>query len=64
MAGISGQYVGPRLKPVKSSEASYDVEAARRMWDISEELTSLRSNGSTDRVTTLVIKADRAAMGV
>lgn len=36
--GQSGSYF-ERERPVKSSRASYDEEAARRLWQISEELT-------------------------
>ena len=40
--GISGKYFA-RRRPEKSSEASYDLEAARRLWEVSEEVTgSLR----------------------
>lgn len=44
--GVSGRYF-VKCKPVRSSRASYDVAAARRLWEVSEELTGLRSgNGA------------------
>jgi NAD(P)-dependent dehydrogenase (short-subunit alcohol dehydrogenase family) len=38
--GVSGKYFVKR-EPVRSSAASYDVEAARRLWEISAELVGL-----------------------
>lgn len=38
--GVSGKYY-TRKKQVSSSPASYDLEAARRLWDISLEWTNL-----------------------
>ena len=38
--GVSGQYY-VKQKPVPSSGASYDTGAARRLWEMSEELTGL-----------------------
>jgi retinol dehydrogenase-14 len=38
--GVSGQYFVDK-KPVASSEASHDREAARRLWETSERLTEL-----------------------
>ncbi len=38
--GISGKYF-VRKRAVKSSEASYDEKAARRLWVVSEQLTGL-----------------------
>jgi hypothetical protein len=35
--GVTGQLFFKR-KPVRSSEASYDEEAARRLWEMSERL--------------------------
>jgi len=40
VAGVSGKYF-VNQKPVRSSDASYDREAARQLWDISLELTGL-----------------------
>lgn len=40
VAGVSGQYFVNK-KAVKSSLASYDADAARRLWEISEELVGL-----------------------
>ncbi len=39
--GVTGQYFA-RMKPRRSSPASYDMEAARRLWEVSERLTGLR----------------------
>jgi len=39
---ISGKYFA-RRRPEKSSEASYDLEAARRLWEVSEELTGIKA---------------------
>lgn len=39
--GINGKY-WDRKKPVSSNAASYDQQAQRRLWDISEELSGLR----------------------
>jgi NAD(P)-dependent dehydrogenase (short-subunit alcohol dehydrogenase family) len=41
IAEITGKYFGPKLTEIQSSKASYDVEAARRLWRISEELTAI-----------------------
>lgn len=40
--GITGKYFA-RRRPEKSSEASYDLEAARRLWEVSEELTGIKA---------------------
>jgi len=40
VAGVTGQYFVDK-KAVKSSPASYDADAARRLWEISEELVGL-----------------------
>jgi len=37
---ISGKYFD-KCREKKSSRASYDVEAARRLWEVSEALTGL-----------------------
>ncbi len=37
--GVNGRYFD-KCKPVRSSAASYDPDAARRLWDICEQLTS------------------------
>lgn len=39
--GISGKYFSD-CKPVQSSPESYNPETAKRLWDISEELTQIR----------------------
>src|SRR5690242_6754155 len=38
--GVSGRYFANR-RPVRSSRASYDREAARRLWQVSGQLTAL-----------------------
>jgi NAD(P)-dependent dehydrogenase (short-subunit alcohol dehydrogenase family) len=38
--GVSGQYF-VKCRPERSSEVSYDREAARRLWEISAELTRI-----------------------
>jgi NAD(P)-dependent dehydrogenase (short-subunit alcohol dehydrogenase family) len=38
--GVTGKYFY-KMKPVKSSPKSYDPEASRRLWEISEKLTGL-----------------------
>jgi len=43
--GITGKYFA-RRRPEKSSEASYDLEAARRLWEVSEELTTGSANNA------------------
>jgi len=40
VAGVSGRYF-VRAKAVASSPASYDLEAARRLWEVSEQMTHL-----------------------
>jgi len=39
--GVTGKYFDKK-KPIKSSEESYDVEAQRRLWEISAEITNLQ----------------------
>jgi NAD(P)-dependent dehydrogenase (short-subunit alcohol dehydrogenase family) len=39
--GVTGTFFNNKGVPVKSSAASYDEEAARRLWQISAELTHL-----------------------
>ncbi|NTV45136.1 MAG: SDR family oxidoreductase [Chlorobiales bacterium] len=36
--GITGKYFNKK-KPVQSSDASYDLKTAKRLWEISEEMT-------------------------
>jgi NAD(P)-dependent dehydrogenase (short-subunit alcohol dehydrogenase family) len=45
VAGISGQYF-VRRRPIPSSPASYDEAAAKRLWQISLELTHLAEDTS------------------
>jgi NAD(P)-dependent dehydrogenase (short-subunit alcohol dehydrogenase family) len=40
--GVTGQYF-TRCKPVRSSKASYDEDAQRRLWQVSAELTGLNN---------------------
>ena len=40
--GVSGKYFA-RRRLEKSSDASYDRDAARQLWDVSEELTGLNT---------------------
>jgi hypothetical protein len=39
--GVSGKYFVDK-EPVRSSPASYDEETARRLWEISAEMTGLQ----------------------
>ena len=39
--GVSGKYFD-KCRPVRTTPASYDQTAQRRLWEISEELTELR----------------------
>lgn len=41
VADVTGQYFSDK-KPVKSSDVSYDKEIARRLWEVSAELTGLQ----------------------
>jgi hypothetical protein len=43
VAGITGGYFH-RCMQVRSSAASYDAEAARRLWDVSEKLVDGRGH--------------------
>lgn len=45
--GVSGKYFA-RRKQEKSSAASHSEEAARRLWEVSEELTGAESFGAMD----------------
>lgn len=40
----SGVYIGTKLKEIQSSKASQDVDLARRLWDISEDLTGIHTS--------------------
>lgn len=40
LSGVSGRYFN-RRQETRSSSASYDAEAARRLWEVSERLTGL-----------------------
>jgi len=39
--GVSGKYFSPKLQEARSSKTSYDIETARRLWQISEELAGI-----------------------
>jgi NAD(P)-dependent dehydrogenase (short-subunit alcohol dehydrogenase family) len=43
LANVSGRYFNTKFQEVKSSKASYDTEAARQLWRISEDLTGIRA---------------------
>ena len=43
VAGVTGKYFVKR-EPAQSSPLSYDEDLAKRLWEISEELTSITSN--------------------
>ena len=48
--GVSGRYYlrrRARLTPRRSSRRSYDTELARRLWQVSEELTGCGSRRGT-----------------
>ena len=42
VAGVTGKYF-VKKSPVPSSKATYDVDVARRLWELSEQLTGLTS---------------------
>jgi NAD(P)-dependent dehydrogenase (short-subunit alcohol dehydrogenase family) len=42
--GVTGQYFSPRGAPVRSSKASYDLNAAQHLWQISESLVAPHLN--------------------
>lgn len=44
--GVSGKYFSDQ-KPVPSSPVSYDMEMAKRLWDVSLELTGLTETSNT-----------------
>jgi retinol dehydrogenase-14 len=43
VAGVTGKYFH-RNRQVESSAASHDRDEARRLWDLSEELTNARKD--------------------
>ena len=43
--GVTGKYF-VNERPVTSSAASYDSAAARRLWQMCEELTGMSADGS------------------
>lgn len=46
LEGVTGKYFS-KMKETRSSEESYDVEAAERLWKVSEDLSDLSSLKST-----------------
>ncbi|HEX8726968.1 MAG TPA: SDR family oxidoreductase [Ktedonobacterales bacterium] len=46
VASVSGQYF-VKCRPTQSSPASYDQDAARRLWEISEQLTGLSARSQS-----------------
>ena len=47
--GVTGRYFSRKGKPVRSSKASYDAAAAKRLWKISEQLTGLSEEPGVER---------------
>jgi NAD(P)-dependent dehydrogenase (short-subunit alcohol dehydrogenase family) len=45
VAGVTGKYF-VKMQPIPSSQASYDAALARRLWEISEEMTGLAPSPS------------------
>ena len=43
---ITGKYLYKR-QPIQSNSLSHDVEIAKRLWEVSEELTKLKDNNKT-----------------
>jgi len=54
--GVSGKYFVKR-KPVQSSPLSYDEDIAKRLWEISEDLTSIAQTGSGAHHQTISIQS-------
>ncbi len=50
VAGVTGKYFIDE-EMVLSSQTSYDTEAAKQLWELSEELTKLRPAGSAEQAT-------------
>ncbi len=52
---VSGQYIGPKRKPLKLAAQANEPEARRRLWDLSVEMTALRqaplTNAASPRLT-------------
>ena len=44
LASVSGKYFNAKLKEGKSSKASYDIETARRLWRVSEDLVGISAD--------------------
>ncbi|MER7502492.1 oxidoreductase [Nonomuraea pusilla] len=44
-----GEFVGPRLRPMKPSPAARSEELAARLWEVSAELTDVRFDALTGR---------------
>ena len=50
MKDVTGKYFVDEVAEL-SSQASYDQEAAQRLWEVSEELTNLNSQETTTEST-------------
>jgi hypothetical protein len=46
MAGVSGRYFNLTIEETPAPHA-VDPESARRVWEVSEELTGIRTDGGT-----------------
>jgi NAD(P)-dependent dehydrogenase (short-subunit alcohol dehydrogenase family) len=46
--GVTGEYFSDK-KAVKSSAASYDLQTARRLWQVSEEMTGLMTGATVTK---------------
>lgn len=44
LAGVTGKYINTKLEETKSSKASYDRDTARRLWEVSEALTAIKTS--------------------
>ncbi len=56
VAGVTGKYFVKR-EPAQSSSLSYDEELAKRLWEVSEDLTSIAQTGSGARHQTISIQS-------
>jgi hypothetical protein len=56
VAGVTGKYFVKR-EPAQSSPLSYDEDIAKRLWEISEDLTSIAQTGSGAHHQTISIQS-------
>jgi hypothetical protein len=56
VAGVTGKYFVKR-EPAQSSSLTYDEELAKRLWEVSEDLTSIAQTGSGARHQTISIQS-------